>query len=325
MRCLISESNDPYFNLASEEYLLKNSQEDIFMLYINDACVVVGKHQNLLSEINLSYIIEQKIKLARRISGGGTVYQDLNNLNFSFIRCCQNTEKINFEKITFPILNALLKLNLNVKFSERHDILIDDKKISGNAMHVYRNRVLSHGTLLYGSDLTHLSQALKNNPNKYSDRSIKSVKSKVTNLNNYLKSGLNCFEFSKLIAEMIEFDIPTITNKKLTLNEINEIDKLANEKFQTFEWIYGYSPKYFFSNSILVDQDFLEFKLEVIKGIIKDIHTTTKTKDNNYINKINSLLDVRHEYFTIYNLLHKQNCDNPQKSIDLTNFCSYLF
>ena len=325
MRCLISESNDPYFNLASEEYLLKNSNEDYILLYINEPCIVVGKHQNLLSEINLAYVLKNKIKLARRVSGGGTVYQDLNNVNFCFIQNCQNIEKINFEKFTFPILNALNQLNLNAKFSERHDILINNQKVSGNAMHVYRNRVLSHGTLLYRSDLTHLSQALKNNPTKYTDKSIKSVKSKVTNINTYLKSELNNLEFCHLILDKIELDKPILEIKKFSLDETNQIEKLAIEKYHSWEWIYGYSPKYIFSNCIPNGTDQLEFQLSVMKGVIKDVKISSRMLDSVLVNKINSLIDVRHDYFTIYNMLKNQIDVEPLNTTDISEFCSYLF
>ena len=141
MRCIISNSSNPYFNLATEEYLLKNSTEEIFLIYINEPCIVVGKHQNLLSEINLKYALENRIKLSRRISGGGTVYQDGNNLNFSFIHNCPNLEKLNFTKFTNPVLEALIDMGLNAGFSGRNDLLIDSKKISGNAMHIYKTRV----------------------------------------------------------------------------------------------------------------------------------------------------------------------------------------
>ncbi len=325
MHCLISESNDPYFNLASEEYLLKNSNEDYFLLYINEPCIVAGKHQNLLSEINLAYVLENKIKLARRVSGGGTVYQDLNNVNFCFIHNCLNIEKINFEKFTYPILKALNQLNLNAKFSERHDILIDDQKISGNAMHVYRNRILSHGTLLYRSDLTHLSQALKNNPTKYTDKSIKSVKSKVTNINTYLKSELNTLEFCHLILDKIELDKPILEIKKFTLDETNQIDKLANEKYHSWEWIYGYSPKYNFSNCIPNGTVPLEFQLSVIKGVIKDVKISSRMIDSVLVNKINSLVDVRHDYFSIYNMLKNQIDNEPLNTMDISEFCNYFF
>ena len=142
MRFIYSVSNNPYFNLATEEYFLKNSKEEMFFLYINEPCIVVGKHQNILSEINLQFVNENNIKLSRRISGGGTVYQDLNNLNFSYLHNCANIEKINYKKFTYPILESLRDMGLNVEFADRNDLIIDTKKISGNAMHIFKTRVL---------------------------------------------------------------------------------------------------------------------------------------------------------------------------------------
>jgi len=201
MRFLFSTSNNPYFNLSTEEYFLKNSKEEMFFLYINEPCIVVGKHQNLLSEINLQFVLENNIKLSRRISGGGTVYQDLNNLNFSYIHNCANIEQINYKKFTYPILESLRDMGLNVEFSDRNDLIIDTKKISGNAMHIFKTRVLSHGTLLFNTNLNQLSAALKNNPQKYIDKSIKSVRSKVTNISNYLNDPKSTDEFSLLLFQ----------------------------------------------------------------------------------------------------------------------------
>ena len=186
MRCFISNSSTPSFNLATEEYFLKNSSDDFFILYVNESCVVVGKHQNVLSEINLRYIIENRIKVARRISGGGAVFHDLSNLNFCFIQNCENREKINFQYFISPILESLNSLGLEVSFSGRNDLILKSTKISGNAMHIYKNRVLAHGTLLFDTNLHQLSNSLINNYKLFTDRSIKSVKSKVTNISNFL-------------------------------------------------------------------------------------------------------------------------------------------
>ncbi|MEI6137936.1 MAG: lipoate--protein ligase [Mariniphaga sp.] len=322
MRLLVSDNQDPYFNLSSEEYLLKNSNEDILLLYINEPCIVVGKHQNLLSEINLLFAIENNIKLARRISGGGTVYQDLNNINFSFIQNCSNVEKISFEKYTIPILNALNDLGLNAYFSERHDILIDNMKVSGNAMHVYRNRVLSHGTLLYHTDLNNLSLALKNNPEKYIDKSIKSVRSKVTNISNYLPTVFSTDKFLKIILYKILSQSERSVLENLNDEEIQKISILSNEKFQSWNWIYGYSPKYVFSNSFQYGSSLIKFELEVQKGIIKNIESNSNDVDQMLFN---SLIDERHDFLSIYGKLNKNESLNSQARANLIDLCCHFF
>jgi len=326
MRCIISTSTNPYFNLATEEYLLKNNDEEIFLVYINDPCIVVGKHQNLLSEINLHYAREHNIKLARRISGGGTVYQDLNNLNFSFIHNCANLEKINFTKFTNPILVALREMGLDVSFSGRNDLLVDSKKISGNAMHIFKTRVLSHGTLLFNTDLNQLSAVLKNQPQKYIDRSIKSVRSKVTNISNYLESPKTIVEFRQTLFQIITNKYTNPNFKPITNQEADLINQISRSKFETWEWIYGYSPRYLLQNSFSLSNRLIKLEIQVEKGIIKSVKTnigTSGNTDNQYPYK--ALLNVRHEYKSIFDVLKNDPKINSLPDFNIHEFCFSLF
>lgn len=149
--CINQPNSDPYFNLAAEEYFLKNFQEDFFMLWRSWPSVVVGKHQNALAEINHEFVRLHQIPVARRLSGGGTVFHDPGNVNFTFIRNVANISEVNFKIFTIPVIEALKKLGVEAYTTGRNDLLIDGKKISGNAEHVHRNRVLHHGTLLFDS------------------------------------------------------------------------------------------------------------------------------------------------------------------------------
>ena len=326
MRCLISTSTNPYFNLATEEYLLKINDEEIFLIYINDPCVVVGKHQNLLSEINLQYILEHNIKLARRISGGGTVYQDLNNLNFSFIHNCTNLEQINFTKFTNPILEALSEMGLDVSFSGRNDLLVDSKKISGNAMHIFKTRVLSHGTLLFNTDLNKLSAALKNQPQKYIDKSIKSVRSKVTNISNYLESPKTIDEFRQILFQIITGKYTNPTINLLTNQEAELINQISKSKFETWEWIYGYSPKYIFQSRLAISNQFVKLEMQVEKGIIKSVKTNVDSPDNaDYQHVYETLLNLRHEYKSIFESLENHQNINSNPNFKILEFCYSLF
>lgn len=326
MRCIISTSTNPYFNLATEEYLLKNNDEEIFLVYINEPCIVVGKHQNLLSEINLQYILEHNIKLARRISGGGTVYQDLNNLNFSFIHNCANLEKINFTKFTNPILVALREMGLDVSFSGRNDLLVDYKKISGNAMHIFKTRVLSHGTLLFNTDLNQLSAALKIQPQKYIDKSIKSVRSKVTNISNYLASPKTIIEFRQTLFQIIPDKYTNPNFKPITNQEAELINQISKSKFETWEWIYGYSPKYVFKNSFSVANLLVNFEIQVEKGIIKKVETNIETSQDTEIQYFfDMLLNVRHEYKSIFDVLKNDPKINSIPNFNMHEFCLSLF
>jgi lipoate---protein ligase len=326
MRCFISKSHNPYFNLATEEYFLKNSSEEIFMLYINEPCIVAGKHQNLLSEINLQFAINKEIKLARRISGGGTVYQDFHNLNFSFITNVTNTDNLNFATLTYPILNALKDMGLNVVFSGRNDILIDSKKISGNAMHIFKRRVLSHGTLLYDTDLERLSMVLQNNGQKYDDKSIKSVRSQVTNITNYLTTTATIDIFSQNLFQTIidRYEKPVI--ESLNDNEEKIIKEISIEKYETWEWIYGYSPKYQFKNNFKQSDIQLNIEFHVEKGIIRRVIINSDQLNNHeFFVGLGLLNNARHDYQTIHEILTGLQNNITNSNFNISELCYHLF
>ncbi len=327
MRCIISSSNNPYVNLATEEFFLKNSNEEFFLLYINTPCIIVGKHQNLLAEINNRFVYNNSITLARRISGGGTVYQDLNNLNFSFIHNCSNLDQMNFSRFTYPILNALLELGLNSEFSGRNDLLIDSKKVSGNAMHIYKNRVLSHGTLLFKSDLEQLSLALNTKPQKFVDKSIKSVRSKVTNISNYLGNPLTMDQFKEKLFNNIFYNSPSSYSKPIDDYELKSIIKISKEKFETWDWIFGYSPKYEFHNYFTTTSgEIYTFDLYVEKGIIKGYHfNQNHQKDNNYLYALELLINVKHDFNSILEILKNNIIITSDPNFNISEFCWCLF
>ena len=187
MICIKSDSNDPYFNLAAEEYLLKERKEDIYFQYINAPSVVIGKHQNALSEINLDYMNKNEILLARRISGGGAVYHDDGNLNYSFLTSEEAGDLIQFKKYTAPVIEILRLLGVEARLGKRNEILTDGGKISGTASHVYKNRTLHHGTLLFNSDLEKLAKCLYVDSSRIKDKAVKSVRSEVVNISDLLK------------------------------------------------------------------------------------------------------------------------------------------
>jgi lipoate---protein ligase len=292
-RCLISGESNPYFNLAAEEYFLKNTDDEIFMLYINDPSVIVGKHQNLLKEIKASWCYKHNIKLARRLSGGGTVYQDQGNINFSFILNCPSLDKLNYQRFTYPIIKALISLGLDVEYSDRNDILLKGSKISGNAMHIFKSRALCHGTLLFKSDLKDLSASLKNNADHYVDKSIPSVPSKVVNISEFLTEDTTEDIFIEKLFQYITEFLDSPQKYILKEFEIEKINKLGKEKYSSWDWIYGYSPKYLFRNHFSLNNKMIEFELNVEKGIIVDANS-----DNGNIKSLlnKHLIGVRHDY-----------------------------
>jgi lipoate---protein ligase len=269
MLCIQLKTNDPFFCLAAEEYLLKNFQDDVFMLWQSYDTVVVGKHQNALAEINYPFVHNNGITVARRISGGGTVFHDAGNLNFACIQNVSSPAEISFRRFTLPIVEAVKKLGITAIPSGRNDLLVDGKKISGNAEHIFKNRVLHHGTLLFNSNLETLGQSIKVQPGKYHDKAVQSNRSMVTNILPYLKNSMTVDEFSSfLMADQLQK--PAHSVYELNDHDLRAIQNLAAEKFQTWDWNYGYSPKYLFKNEIVLEGWFLQTELNVEKGRIKN-------------------------------------------------------
>lgn len=268
MLCIHLKNTDPFFCLAAEEYLLKNFAEDIFMLWQSENAVVVGKHQNLLGEINYRFVRENNIKVARRISGGGTVFHDAGNVNFSFIKNVKSPAEISFKQFTAPVVDALAKLGITATTSGRNDLLINGLKISGNAEHVYKNRVLHHGTLLFNSDLENLGQAIKVVPRKYKSKAVQSNRSPVANISQFLKTPMNTEEFVRFLLK-VQLEKPENSIYNLTETDIQNIEKLSSEKFQTWEWNFGYSPKYTFRNEVVIEGKILKIEMFVEKGKIE--------------------------------------------------------
>ncbi len=267
MLCILLKNNDPYYCLAAEEYFLKNFYEDFFILWQSRNTVVVGKHQNALAEINYPFVIRNNITVARRISGGGTVFHDTGNVNFTFIKNVSSPAEISFKLFTQPITEALTSLGVCVTASGRSDLMVSGKKISGNAEHIYKNRVLHHGTLLFNANLGTLGQAIKVDPEKYHGKAVQSNRSEVTNILPFLKSNRKIDEF---ISYLIDFQLRESGNSIYELNseDNHSVRELAEKKFSTWEWNFGYSPKYIFKNEFLFEGKKLKVELQVEKSRI---------------------------------------------------------
>lgn len=271
MISVFSTSQSAPFNIATEEYLLRHSPHEAFLLYINQPSIIVGMHQNSIAEINQDYVREHNIPVVRRLTGGGTVFHDLGNLNFSFIMDSRDDSPWNFQRYTAPILEVLRDLGVHAELHGRNDLVIDGLKFSGNAKLVENGRILQHGTILFSSRLVDLSAALKVNPLKFSDKAVKSVRARVTNVAEHLSQELALERFVEMIRAKVHSLYPEIVEHVFSSQELMIIQKLCDEKYSTWEWNYGQSPKYNFSHSIRTAAGTIEAYLDIQKGRLEQI------------------------------------------------------
>lgn len=271
MKYIENFSNDPEYNLAFEEYCFKYLpvDEDYVILWINGPAIIVGKNQNTLEEVNVDYVKEHNIQVVRRITGGGAVYHDLGNLNFSIIKNTGENKKIDFKRYNIPILNALERLNLKGELSGRNDMTIEGKKFSGIAQSIWRNRALNHGTLLFDTELDVLSSALNVKQDKIISKGIKSVRSRVTNIKPYLAKDITMESFRELLLQYIfEFEGEVPVKYELDETEKEAIDKLYDEKYSQWDWNYGYSPQFNYKNYKKFPFGGIEVRLHIKNGVI---------------------------------------------------------
>lgn len=288
------KERDPRVNLAIETYLLQNMplDEPILLFYINEPSIIIGRNQNTIEEINKEYVDEKGIHVVRRLSGGGAVYHDLGNLNFSFIMPDDGNSFRDFKKLTEPIVEALHKLGIEgAQLKGRNDLVIDEKKFSGNAMYSTNGRMFAHGTLMFDSDIDEVVNALKVKKDKIESKGIKSIRSRVTNIKDYLpadKQAMTTEEFRQAILLQI-FGVDSVDQVKT--HELNEedwkaINQISEEYYKNWDWNYGRSPEFnlerqkrFAIGSIEVRLDVADGKIEKAKifgdffglGEIKDV------------------------------------------------------
>jgi lipoate-protein ligase A len=273
MLCINLESEDPFFNLAIEEVLLKSSREEYLILGINSPSVIIGKHQSPHREVNTKFVTEKKIPVIRRISGGGTVFHDTGNLNFTYIRTSEEGKQIDFRKYTGDVIDFLLKNGINAKFEGKNDIKVDGLKISGNAEHIHRNRVLHHGTLLFSSSLDVLRNSLRNDTSPYISRAVNSNPSSVMNLRDKFSVFKDIGVFRRdLMAYFLQV-VPGTEVYTPAQSENEDAESLAMSKYRTWEWNYAYGPEYTFKNSFQTEGKEQSFSLFVREGIIINCFT----------------------------------------------------
>jgi len=326
MLCIYHESTDPYFNVATDEYILKHIDEDCFMLWRNDNAIIVGAYQNTLAEINYDYVKEHNISVVRRMSGGGAVYHDLGNLNFSFTKSGKDSNLSDFEKFTRPIVNVIRDLGVDARFEGKNDLMIDGRKFSGNAAHIFKNKILHHGTLLFSSEMRNVAGALNVNPVKYQDKAIKPVPKRVTNISEHLPVKISLEEFTRKVMEYVVNNFPDTRMYQFTEEDITAIQKLRDEKYATREWNFGKSPDYAFKKAIRTNGGLLEMNLDAKNGVIENVKIFGDFFSEKGIEDVEHVLKgVLHEENELRKVLSGIDLDNHFRNISLDEIIGSMF
>lgn len=282
MLYITDNNTDPYWNLAAEEYLLKNFTQPIFRLWRNSSSIIIGQYQNAVAEIDMDYVKSNDIKVVRRLTGGGAVFHDLGNLNFTFIEPHTKSEEANamFRRFTAPILEALNKLGVKAYLEGRNDLLIEGRKFSGNAMCISNKRVLQHGCMLFSASMNNLGAALKSRPEKFIGKAVQSNVSRVTNISSHLPQAMSVEEFQQYLGEYIcskyssaekGAQLQKIVPYTYTEEDLKAIGTLKNKKYSLDSWNFGHSPAYSSHNIKKFPGGLLEFHFTVKKGAIAEL------------------------------------------------------
>lgn len=262
--------NNPHLNLALEEYAVRNFKggTDYLLFYINQPSIIIGRHQNTLEEINKEYVDEKDIKVVRRVSGGGAVYHDFGNLNFSFMTDYDIKNLNNFRKFTAPVIKVLNDMGVNAELKGRNDIVVNDRKISGNAQFSTGKRMLSHGTLLYDSEMSEVANALNVKMSKIQSKGHKSVRSRVANISEFLDNPMPTEEFRSAILHGLYEDREDFKTYHLTEDEWKKVHELKEEKYDQWDWNFGHSPKFNIQRTRRFDIGEIDLRIFTEKGRI---------------------------------------------------------
>lgn len=266
---------DPRINLALEEYVLRAAdieKDSFFLFYINEPSIIIGKNQNTIEEINTEYVDSKGIHVVRRLSGGGAVYHDLGNLNYSFITKDDGDSFRNFRKFTGPIVDALQSLGVNAELSGRNDLVVDGRKISGNAQFSTKGRMFSHGTLMLDTEIGEVVNALKVSKDKIESKGIKSIRSRVANISEFLKEPLTIEEFRKYILHSIFEGEANVKQWELSEKDWENVQELSAERYGNWNWNYGKSPKFNIRHSNRFPVGGIDVRLQVENGTVQEAH-----------------------------------------------------
>jgi len=273
MLLIRNNSIDPAYNLAAEEYLLTMAEQSVFMLWRNENAVIIGQNQNTLGEIDPAYVKEKNISVVRRLTGGGAVFHDLGNVNYTLIEPNTGGRFNDYAYFTADLIDFLATLGVTAELSGRYDVLIDGRKISGNAQCVKNGRVMHHGCILYQADLSTLAGALKANQDKLQSKGVASVASRVTNIRNHIAREMDVVAFMDAFAAFMQ-EKYNCEEYAFTSEDVEQIQRLRDEKYAAWDWNFGASPDYNFENMHRFDFGSVQVRLFVSDGVIQQASIT---------------------------------------------------
>lgn len=270
MKYIVNKSHNPFYNIALEAYAFRElrDEDELFILWINEPTIVIGKHQNAIEEINKAYTDEHGIHVVRRLSGGGAVYHDLNNLNYTIISNKTQEGAFDFKTFSQPVIETLADLGVTATFTGRNDLEIDGKKFCGNAQAYYKGRMMHHGCLLFDVDMTVLGNALQVSKDKIESKGVKSVRARVTNILDELPEKMTVEAFSEQLLNKIKEQYPDMTEYVLSEADLENIQNLADNQFATWDWTYGKSPDYTIKRAVRYPAGKLTSYVKVEKSVI---------------------------------------------------------
>lgn len=324
MLLLYRHFTNPYQNIAAEEYYVKNTTEDLCMVWRNEPSVIIGKHQNAFAEINYPYIIDQKIPVIRRISGGGAVYHDLGNLNFTFVKKTDKANQVDFSRFTNVIIEFMQSLGIEANANYRNSLFIGDLKFSGHAEHLFHDRVLHHGTLLFNSDLERLNACL--NPiSKYKGKAMPSVRSNVGNIAPLLSNSIDIQTFITIFMDWLRAYYRGSVSFPIRPDELEAIKNLAESKYKSWDWNFGYSPSYSFNMDIQAVKGIISIIVKIENGKILNIESPSKRLSNSLSNLLSNMKGLYHRQEEIDRFVQNNTEYFELEGINIVNFTDSFF
>lgn len=264
-------NTDPYRNHALEEWLMENREEDCFMLWRNQKAILLGRNQNVYNELNLPYVKKHRIRVVRRISGGGAVFTDEGNIMFTFISQGGRQNFTDFRKFAEPVLSALRSLGIPAEFTGRNDMVINGKKFSGNAQCMYGGKLLHHGTLMYSADMGEMADVLRVSNLKLRGKGIASVKSRVTNISEHMPIPMDIEEFRAYLLDHVMKKTGGARLFRLSQEDWDAVKLKAAGKHATPEWIYGHNPTINARRETKFPGGIIQIHLSVVGGRLENV------------------------------------------------------